>query len=163
MPNYTYIYIKAHVMLPDKSMKMLMMNEWKWISLWINVKLVRESRWMVMLTRGLDSECCGEERTSTEMPRAGLVPEPLLPANWPQGSRYECGKKRKEERRKERRQKPLFWKKLRKNHTGTVGRKVRRHNTVWVIWSHSHQSGYSAKCIHQDEDIQSIQIVLTSK
>lgn len=43
-------------------------------------------RWMLVLTRGLNSECCGEERTSMGMPRAGLVPEPLLPANWPQGS-----------------------------------------------------------------------------
>lgn len=44
-----------------------------------------------MLTGGLDSECCGEERTSTETPRAGLVPEPLLQANWPQKGEYECG------------------------------------------------------------------------
>lgn len=37
-----------------------------------------------VLTIGLDSECWGDERTSIGMLRAGLVPEPLLPANWPQ-------------------------------------------------------------------------------
>lgn len=36
------------------------------------------------LTRGLDRECCGDEWTSMGIPRAGLVPEPLLPANWTQ-------------------------------------------------------------------------------
>lgn len=51
----------------------------------------------LVLTRGLDSECCGEERTSMGMPRAGLVPEPLLPANWSQ-DRWQ------ESRQKERRQ-----------------------------------------------------------
>lgn len=51
-----------------------------------------------LLTRGLDSECWGEERTSMGMPRAGLVPEPLLPANWPQGSRQECINKREREK-----------------------------------------------------------------
>lgn len=31
---------------------------------------------------GLERECCGEERTTGGMPRAGLVPVPLPPANW---------------------------------------------------------------------------------
>lgn len=51
-----------------------------------------------VLTRGLDSECWGEERTSMGMPRAGLVPEPLLPANWPQGSWQEGINKREREK-----------------------------------------------------------------
>lgn len=57
-------------------------------------------RWMLALTRGLDSECCGEERTSTGTPRAGLVPEPLLPANWPR-SRWQ-GENEKDRKKEDR-------------------------------------------------------------
>lgn len=49
------------------------------------LKAVTAAQWMVMLTRRLDRECCEEERTRGGTPRAGLVPEPLLPANWPEG------------------------------------------------------------------------------
>lgn len=42
-----------------------------------------EAQWerRPLLTRGFDSECCGDERTNTGTPRPGLVPEPLLPTN----------------------------------------------------------------------------------
>lgn len=33
------------------------------------------------VTGGLESECCGEERTTGGIPLAGLVPGPLPPAN----------------------------------------------------------------------------------
>lgn len=33
------------------------------------------------VTGGLDRECCGEERITGGIPRAGLVPGPLPPAN----------------------------------------------------------------------------------
>lgn len=74
-------------------------------------------RWMLVLTRGLDSECCGEERTSMGMPRAGLVPEPLLPANWPQGKLTRVYKQRQKRKKTEL----LFRRNLMKDHTSTVG------------------------------------------
>lgn len=52
------------------------------------------------LTKGLDSECCGEECTSMGIPRAGLVPEPLLPANWPRGRGQAWRSVQKPDRRK---------------------------------------------------------------
>lgn len=36
---------------------------------------------VLTVTGGLESECCGEERTTGGIPRAGLVPGPLPPAN----------------------------------------------------------------------------------
>lgn len=37
---------------------------------------------MLTVTGGLESDCCGEERTTGGIPLAGLVPGPLPPANW---------------------------------------------------------------------------------
>lgn len=38
---------------------------------------------------GFERECCGEDRATGGMPRAGLVPVPLPPANYTQTNDFE--------------------------------------------------------------------------
>lgn len=47
---------------------------------------------------GFERECCGEDRATGGMPRAGLVPVPLPPANYTQTNDFEVKSEKNEQK-----------------------------------------------------------------